>query len=155
MILLLLYTFISFLTDQVIKFFVITTMTRNTSVTVIPHFFSITYVENEGSAFSLFPGFRYLFIIIALLTLVAIYFLFIHKKVLSRLDAGILGFLIGGILGNVFDRIMHGVVIDYLDFHLGNFSFPVFNIADICIVVSVLLLVIVVLKGNKKPHEKG
>jgi signal peptidase II len=57
--------------------------------------------------------------------------------------------LIGGILGNLFDRIFYGYVIDYLDFYIFNYNYPVFNIADMCIVISVCLLIVDMIRGGK------
>lgn len=57
--------------------------------------------------------------------------------------------MIGGILGNLFDRIIYGYVIDYLDFYIFGYNFPIFNIADICIVISVILIIIDTLWGGK------
>ena len=56
--------------------------------------------------------------------------------------------LIGGILGNLFDRIIYGYVIDYLDFYILGYNYPVFNIADMCIVISVFLIIIDTIRGG-------
>ena len=65
------------------------------------------------------------------------------------MDISIYSLLIGGILGNLFDRIIYGYVVDYLDFYFFNYNFPIFNIADICIVCSVVLIIIDTLRGGK------
>ena len=57
--------------------------------------------------------------------------------------------MLGGITGNLIDRVVHGQVIDYLDFNILGYDFPVFNLADIAIVVSMILIIILVIKGDK------
>ena len=61
----------------------------------------------------------------------------------------IYGILYGGILGNLVDRINHGVVIDYLDFKIFNYDFPIFNLADICIVLAMIFVIVSALRGDK------
>ena len=68
------------------------------------------------------------------------------------------GLLFGGILGNLIDRIFRGFVIDYLDFTFFNYHFPVFNLADICIVLGVIIVIFTVWKGdnvNDKDNSRG
>ena len=59
------------------------------------------------------------------------------------------GLLVGGIIGNLMDRVVHGQVIDYLDFNLFGFNFPVFNLADVAIVISMILIAFLIIKGDK------
>lgn len=61
----------------------------------------------------------------------------------------IYGILLGGIIGNLIDRIIYGYVIDYLNFNIFGYNFPVFNFADICIVISIFIIIIEILKGDK------
>jgi signal peptidase II len=71
----------------------------------------------------------------------------IKNKDLSKLDVAIYSLLVGGILGNMFDRIVYGYVVDFFDFRFFGYDFPVFNVADICIVVSVFLIICDCLRG--------
>ena len=73
----------------------------------------------------------------------------IKGKDLNKYEEIIYGVLIGGIIGNLIDRVVHGSVIDYLDFNLFGYNFPVFNFADICIVISIILIIISICKGEK------
>ena len=66
---------------------------------------------------------------------------------LNKLDYIIYSLLYGGIVGNLFDRIVYGYVIDYLDFYIFNYNFPVFNFADVCIVISVILIIFDSIRG--------
>lgn len=137
---------ICLLLDQVFKIIVTNTLTLNNSYTIINNFFNISLVHNDGAAWSILGGNRILLIIISLLSLFIIYFLFIKNKQLKSIEIIIYGMLIGGILGNLLDRILYGYVIDFLDFKVFNYNYPVFNIADCCIVIAAILLVIDVVK---------
>ena len=75
------------------------------------------------------------------------YFLIINNN-LSILDKIIYGMLYGGIIGNLLDRIFRGYVIDYLDFIVFKYDFPIFNFADSLIVVAMILLIITILRGD-------
>lgn len=116
-------------------------MLVNSSITIIKDFFNITYVKNIGAAFSILSGGRFLLIIIALIAIYIIYKLLIKNKNLNRINIINYSLLIGGIIGNLIDRIIRGYVVDYLDFTIFNYNFPIFNIADICIVISCVLLI--------------
>lgn len=141
------------LLDQIIKSIIRYWMLLNTSIKVIPGFFNITYVLNDGAAWSILSGYTWVLIVIAVIALNLIYFFFIRDKDLKRLDIVTYGLLIGGILGNLIDRIMYGKVIDYLDFNLFGYDFPIFNVADICICFSVFLLIISVLRGDNNERD--
>lgn len=138
----LIITLLCALTDQIIKIIVIGTMGINSSVSIIDNFFSITYVENDGAAWSIFSGNRIFLIIISIIALILIYLYFFKNQNLKKFELINYSILIGGIFGNLLDRIKFGKVIDYLDFKIFGYNFPVFNFADICIVVSVILLLI-------------
>lgn len=135
--------------DQVLKIFIITNFNLYEGITVIPHFFSIIRVHNTGAAWSFLSGNTLFLSILSIIALIVIYKLFIKDKELTKFDIIIYGVLIGGIVGNLIDRVFRGYVIDYLDFTIFNYSFPVFNFADMCIVISVCLLIILQL-GVKK-----
>lgn len=137
-ILVILFTFI----DQITKIAVSLNMHVNSSINIIPNFFDITYVLNTGAAFSIFKGARFIFIIISIIMLNLIYIYFIKDKQIDNKKQIIYSILISGILGNMIDRIMYGYVIDFLHFHILNFDFAIFNVADIFIVLSILLLIV-------------
>lgn len=136
------------LLDQIIKFF-ITTLELHQKITIIQDFFYITYVRNDGAAWSILSGNRIILILVGVFALLLIYFFLIKNKKLTNLEQISYGILTGGIIGNLIDRIIHGFVIDYLDFKIFNYYFPVFNLADIMIVIGMFLIIIQVLKGDK------
>ncbi len=127
--------------DQIVKMIISSKMLVNSSITIIKDFFNITYVKNIGAAFSILSGGRFLLIIIALIAIYIIYKLLVKNKNLNKINIINYSLLIGGIIGNLIDRIIRGYVVDYLDFTIFNYNFPIFNIADICIVISCILLI--------------
>ncbi len=125
------------LTDQASKYVIARHMALHESVPVIPGFFHITYILNKGAAFGFLENKQWLFIAVAA-ALFLLYFIFrkhIPKKRIVRCG---MGFLLGGALGNAVDRFFFGAVTDFFDFRV----WPVFNVADIGIIIGVGLLVL-------------
>ena len=143
-----LFSFIIFIIDQIVKLFVGFSLELNTSITVFNNFFYISNVHNYGAAFSILYGNRIFLVIVSIITLVLVYYFLLKNKKFNWFNIILYSLLIGGILGNLFDRIMYGYVVDYLDFYIFNYNFPIFNIADVCIVISVILIIIDTLWGE-------
>ena len=141
------------LIDQLIKYILVYNVAFSNSISIINNFFNITLIMNDGAAFSMFSGMQIGLIIISFALLAAIYLLFIKNQKLNKSDIIIFGILIGGILGNLIDRIVHNGVIDYLDFNIFNYNAPIFNFADICIVISMLILVLKEFGGNTNENK--
>ena len=137
------------LLDQIIKNVLLFLMGLGNSFTVISNFFNITLIGNTGAAFSILSSNTLFLIIVSIVVLNLIYFLFIKGKKLSGYEQISYGVLVGGIIGNLIDRVVHGQVIDYLDFNIFGYNFPVFNLADIAIVISMIFIAILVIKGEK------
>ncbi len=135
--------------DQLVKFMVQRGMHLYQSIPVIPSAFHITYVENDGAAWNIFSGNKLFLILIACTTLIFLYFFFLRNKKISTIEQISYSLFIGGVLGNLIDRIFLGHVIDYLDFTIFTYHYPVFNIADIGIVLGTILLVIDTIWGEK------
>lgn len=133
---------ISLIIDQIVKILVSNYLILGQTTKIINNFFYLTYVQNRGAAFSILIGYRYILIII---TLIFLYYLYKYtKKQTNPNKLAILshGLLLGGIIGNLIDRIIYGYVIDYLDFMIFNYNFPIFNLADTFIVIGCIILVI-------------
>lgn len=135
--------------DQITKGLINLFMYVNQSITMIPNFFNITYVHNTGAAFSILEGNRWIFIIIAIIALNLIYHFFIREKELNTKECIIYALLIGGILGNVIDRLLYGYVMDFLQFTFFGHSFAIFNFADSFIVIAIVLLLFQSWRGEK------
>lgn len=123
-----------------------------TNVNLIPGFLSLIYAKNEGVAFSMFWGNRW-FIIITSILLVSFLLWTLNKEYLKNKKENALknftfGILIGGIFGNLFDRILRGYVIDYISLNLFGYSFPIFNLADVFITIGVILMLIFFIKED-------
>ncbi len=136
--------------DLLFKYLVSTYLT---TVNIIDNFFSLTYVLNDGAAFSLFASRTYLLILIALICL-----FFIIYELKNNLDDRVLSIgyslVLAGLLGNFLDRLMDGYIIDYLSFKIFTYNFPIFNFADILIVVGIIIVIIKeILKERGKKYE--
>ena len=136
--------------DLLLKYLVSTYLT---TVNIIDDFFSLTYVLNDGAAFSLFASRTYLLILIALICL-----FFIIYELKNNLDDRMLSIgyslVLAGLLGNFLDRLMDGYIIDYLSFKMFTYNFPIFNFADILIVVGIIVVIIKeILKERGKKYE--
>lgn len=141
--------------DQLTKIVVDRTMALHGSIPIIDGFFNLTYVRNTGAAFGMFSRshevFRLPFLI--LVSVVAIGFIVSMLRRLSDQETGMitaLAFILGGALGNLIDRLLHGEVIDFLDVYWSNYHWPAFNLADsfITIGVTITLFFLLKAKGN-------
>lgn len=153
--------FVVFILDQASKAWIFNNLALDSyyppdAITVIDGFFYIVHIGNEGAAWGMLSGYGGLLAAFALIALFAIYKLR-HSLELHRLPMQLaFGLLIGGILGNMIDRLIHGHVIDFLDFHfpfnipylLPTGRYPSFNIADCGIVVGTLIYVVLSFKSE-------
>jgi signal peptidase II len=125
-----------FVIDRVTKNLVASEIEYGTEVTVIDHIVGITNLRNSGAAFGFAPAGAGLFLIASVLVSIglAVYVLRNHG---DQWSFGALGLIMGGSVGNAFDRIVHGTVTDFINFHF----WPVFNVADSAISIGVVLLI--------------
>lgn len=133
--------------DQVTKFLAIKHLKTAPPITIVDNFFQFNYVENYGAAFGILEGKKVFFIIMTLAVVVGISFFLIKNyhdmNVFLRIGISL---LLGGAIGNFIDRVRFGYVVDFISFRLiGRYDFPVFNIADIAIVMGTGLILILVL----------
>ncbi|MEO7145233.1 MAG: signal peptidase II [Bryobacteraceae bacterium] len=140
-----------FVLDRITKWIIQTRVTAWDSLVVIPDFFNIVHAENRGAAFGIFSessGVWHKFLLIGLSLAVLIFIgamLWQQRSTSFRrqwiLRAG-LGLVLGGALGNVYDRIATGTVTDFLEFYIGDHQFPSFNVADSAITTGAGLLLL-------------
>ena len=113
--------------------------------TTVTSFFNITRHHNAGAAFSLLADAggwqRWFFLAIGLLAVVLILY-FLSKHAGEKLFSFALACILGGALGNVIDRVLHGYVVDFFDFHVAGWHFPAFNIADAAISIGAVCLIL-------------
>ncbi|MDP9312907.1 MAG: signal peptidase II [Chloroflexota bacterium] len=132
-----------FIADQLTKLWVLRTWPQpyTGEIPIIANWLELTYIRNTGVAFGMFEGVPQLFTFTSLLIVGAAIWLYLkHVQEASPWLAVCLGLIVGGAIGNVVDRIRFGYVVDFIKTFDGRF--PVFNIADSCIVVGVLLMAV-------------
>ena len=133
--------------DQISKIIAEEFLILNVGKVLIPNFFNLTLCYNNGAAWSILENQKILIIILTLIALFIIYhFIYCFKK--NTRNNVAFGLIMGGLSGNLIDRIIFSHVRDFLDFYIFGYDFPVFNIADICIVIGVILLIIAIIKGE-------
>jgi len=133
---------VGFILDRLSKIWVLDSLVSN-PVTVVKDFFYLRHLENEGAAFSILQGKTILLTIMtSIVALVLVYVLIKNKNKFLRAT---LSLILGGALGNLYDRIFRGSVVDFLEFHFGSYTFPTFNLADTLVVIGTILLAIYVL----------
>lgn len=150
-------TIFLFSIDQLIKLIVTKNMQLLSSITIIPNFFNITYVENTGGAWSILSSNTYLLTIISAIVLIALNSFLLKKEDYTLLEVISYGLIMPGVLGNFVDRVINRSVIDYLDFKIFNYNFPIFNLADILIVVGIIVMILEIIiqeRGEKNANRK-
>jgi len=120
--------------DQAVKSWALNYLSEVDTIPLIKDVFHLTYAENTGAAFSILSGKRWFFIIMTVVTVIVIAYLLKKGFFKGRLAAAACCMVIGGAIGNLIDRIVHGFVVDLFDFCLINF--PIFNVADIFLTVG-------------------
>ena len=136
------FALIRLIIDQIVKILVSNYLILGQTIKIINNFFYLTYVQNKGAAFSILIGYRYILIIITFIFLYYLHKCIKKQKSFNKLEIISYGLLLGGIIGNLIDRIIYGYVIDYFDFMIFNYNFPIFNLADSFIVIGCIILVI-------------
>lgn len=129
-------SFIIFFVDRISKILVQNFISDK--VYVIKDFFYLIYTRNIGAAFSMLEGKQIIFVLIGIIASIII-FLYVRKNNIKNIGYPL---LLGGILGNVLDRIIYGYVIDFIGFEIFNKSMPIFNIADTAIVIGAIIIIV-------------
>lgn len=133
--------------DQITKFAVRSRMEIGETLPVFRGVLDFTYVQNRGAAFSLFQNSQLITVILPVITMIAgvLFLLHLRKKKEKLAELGVLLIMSGGI-GNLIDRTVMGFVTDMISVR----SFPVFNVADICVTVGCAVLILWVIIGDRK-----
>lgn len=140
--------------DQASKFYVDKYVALNESIEVVKGMLNITHIRNTGAAFGLLsdispPLGGYFFISISIFALIGILY-FLKKIDEDELIALSLSLIFGGALGNLIDRVRMGVVIDFIDLYIKSYHWPAFNVADTCITLGAVLLMLKFTKRAKR-----
>lgn len=132
--------------DRLTKWLVATHIELDSAVTVIPHIFRISHVDNQGAAFSMFDNarspehVRWMLLGFSLLAAVVVLIFLVKLGRRFTPTSIALALILGGALGNAWDRLRYGAVIDFLEVHIVHYHWPDFNIADSAIVIGGILL---------------
>jgi signal peptidase II len=137
--------------DQFTKILILRFIPFQESIPVIPNFFSLTHVYNTGAAFGMLHDSNLFFLILATVAFVALVLMRKHFQGGLMQTGWIL--LMAGIIGNVTDRLRLGHVVDFLDFQLGSYHWPSFNVADSCICVAAALFLLSSFQSPSKLEE--
>ncbi|MFD2044028.1 signal peptidase II [Ornithinibacillus salinisoli] len=136
--------------DQFTKWLVVKNMELYEQITIIDNFFNLTSHRNSGAAWGILEGKMVFFYIITVIVIIGVLY-YMHKFAKeNKLFAIALSFILGGAIGNFIDRLMHQEVVDFFDFIIFGYDFPIFNIADSSLVVGVGLVIIATILDEKK-----
>jgi signal peptidase II len=143
--------------DRWTKALILDRFDLNESVSVIDGFFNITYVRNTGVAFGIFssissPLKSTLLSVFTAIAAVAVVTYSYRSSLRNRLLQAALALILGGALGNLYDRLAYGYVVDFLEFYIGSYHWPAFNVADSTITTGVVLLGLEILR-NETPDR--
>lgn len=142
--------------DQLSKYYMETDLLEGHSEIIVTSFFSFVRAWNTGVSFSMFNDGGTIGVIVlstfaALVVLMLLWWMKGEEDQISRIG---LGLIIGGAIGNIVDRIMYGAVFDFLDFHIGEYHWPAFNLADSFICIGAIIIVMSGLWKNRKKEVK-
>jgi signal peptidase II len=146
--------------DRGSKWLVAGNITLHDSISVLPGFFRLTHVQNSGAAFGLFAEssseWKVAILVLFSLLALAVVSALLWKNSHSMTTTGVgLALILGGAVGNLWDRLLTGHVVDFFDFYLGSYHWPAFNIADSAIVIGALLLVAEILFARSPAEQKA
>ena len=146
-------TIIAILIDQVVKV-IISRELVDCIISIIPNVLNLTYVKNTGAAFGIGNNSTSMFIIVNVIVIgLIVYFIFSKKEEISKAILVSLHLIIAGGISNLIDRIIRGYVIDYIDISQ-LIKYPVFNLADMLIVIGCIIIAICIIKDNVAKKKK-
>lgn len=132
--------------DQLVKHWVSATIALNSSQPVVPNLLAITNLRNDGAAWSILEGQQWFFTVVTLIALAVLVYLFYRWRRQPRL-LWPLTLILAGTVGNFIDRLQNGYVVDM--FELLFINFPVFNVADVCLTVGVVWLLVIFIREEE------
>ncbi|MFC6254498.1 signal peptidase II [Secundilactobacillus hailunensis] len=141
-----------FFIDQWIKHLVVASIALGGTHTVLPGVLSLTYLRNNGAAWSMLAGQQWLFLVISVVALAVMIWFLVRYRHNWQYEIG-LAFMIAGTLGNFYDRLVNGFVVDM--FQLDFINFPIFNFADTCLTIGVIWIMIVLFFEDKAEANHG
>jgi signal peptidase II len=144
-----------FVADRLSKQWILHHIISGQEITILPHFFHLSHVYNNGAAFSLFSDtpspekVRWMLIGFSLIAIAIVLVVFMKAGRRVNRTSIALALVLGGAIGNLYDRLAYRYVIDFLAFNFSSYHYPDFNVADSCIVIGAALLLIEVFRAPK------
>jgi signal peptidase II len=142
---------VTVLIDQFTKMLAEESLSFGIRETIIDGFFYLTLLYNRGAAWSILSGNRWLLVVVSIVATIG--FIVYYLKRLNNSKAVLLialSLIVGGTFGNLIDRALYGQVVDFLDFIIIGYNYPVFNFADTFLVVGMGLLIVAIYFEDKK-----
>lgn len=141
---------ITLILDQITKGMILAGFSLHESRIIIENILHITYVTNQGGAFSLFSGYPMFFVILSFILIAVGLIAIVRISKQNAITQISLGLLLGGTAGNLIDRLRFGAVIDFIDFRI----WPTFNVADMAICAGVGILSYIIIKSNSSGKDE-
>ena len=134
--------------DQITKWNIVQNFELYQEKIIVPGIFSLFYIQNEGAAWGIFQGKMVFFYLVTLVVVGYLIYMFQQEKNKTKLVGISFALILSGAIGNFIDRLLNGYVVDM--FRLDFINFPIFNVADVCLTVGVILMLIHVLFFEKE-----
>jgi len=137
--------------DQLTKWWMSSTLDEAVPNNLIGNVIRLTRVHNDGGAFGILPGGGIVFLIVSGIVALILFLILLTMQIDSRLIRTGMAFVLAGALGNLIDRIQWGYVLDFFEIR----GFPIFNVADACITVGAVFIVLSILFGGERNRSEG
>ncbi|MEC2160227.1 signal peptidase II [Virgibacillus halodenitrificans] len=141
--------------DQLTKWLIEQSMQIGERITIINDFFYLTSHRNKGAAWGILQGQMIFFYIITIVVVIGVVVYMQKYARTNRLLGVSLAFILGGAIGNFIDRLFRHEVVDFFDFIIFNYDFPIFNVADSALVVGVFLIIITTVLDERKERKEN
>ena len=149
----LIFSIVFLAVDQISKIILDKILILGKSISIFEKFLYITKAYNDGISFSMLTGHRWLIILISIFVMLFLYF---YMGCFKESKRNIIAFSLvyGGLFGNLIDRIVHGYVIDFIDFYVLNYNYPIFNLADSFICIGILMILYAIFLGEDNENSR-
>ena len=137
--------------DRLTKIWATNNLMNGNDVVIVKNIFSFSYLENKGAAWGILEGKVNFLLIMTVIIVIGIIFYLLKYRPKSKVMRIGLSLILGGAMGNMYDRGIYKYVVDFVYFHYKDiYSFPTFNVADMSVVVGTILLVLSLLRDDKE-----
>ncbi|AYD40621.1 signal peptidase II [Clostridium fermenticellae] len=135
--------------DRITKLWALNILTKVPEIVILKNIFGFSYLENRGAAFGILQNRVILLVVITFIVIAGVIYYFLRYKPNSRILKISIALILGGAVGNLFDRIFYGYVVDFILVHYRDiYYFPTFNVADVTVVIGTSLLAFYLIKED-------